>query len=77
MLSKRLHPVRHLRNRVFHHEPIWHWRDLVQQHNELLEAISWINPAMLEMIKVLDRFPDVRQQGVQTYERAIGALMAK
>ena len=45
-LSKRLNRVRTLRNRIFHHEPIWHWRDLQNQHIEILEAITWVNPAM-------------------------------
>jgi hypothetical protein len=42
-VQKRLQQVRNLRNRVFHHEPIWHWRDLPDQHKELVEAINWIN----------------------------------
>jgi hypothetical protein len=74
-LSKRLHRVRHLRNRVFHHEPIWHWRDLVQQHAELCETIGWINPAMLGMIKMLDRFSDVHRQGVEPYENMLGKVI--
>jgi hypothetical protein len=27
-VSQRMHQIRQLRNRVFHHEPVWHWRDL-------------------------------------------------
>lgn len=74
-LSKRLHRIRHMRNRVFHHEPIWHWHDLTQQHAELREAIGWINPAMLKMIKVLDRFLDVHRHGVQPFEKALGEMV--
>jgi len=70
-LSKQLHRIRHMRNRVFHHEPIWHWRDMAQQHTDLCEAIGWINPAMLEMIKVLDRFTEIHRQGVRPYEKAL------
>src|SRR5688572_14106984 len=29
-LSPLLNRVRHLRNRAFHHEPIWHWGDLTE-----------------------------------------------
>jgi hypothetical protein len=76
-LSKRLHRIRHLRNRVFHHEPIWYWRDLIQQHDELREAIGWINPAMLEMIGLLDRFTDVYRRGVESNEEKLRALMQK
>lgn len=76
-LSKRLHRIRHLRNRVFHHEPIWHWRDLVEQHAGLREAIGWINPAMLEMVAVLDRFAVIHRHGVQPFEKAFCGMMAK
>ena len=31
-LRFRLNRIRRLRNRVFHHEPIWHWQDLEQRH---------------------------------------------
>jgi hypothetical protein len=77
MLSVRLHRIRHLRNRVFHHEPIWHWRDLVQQHAELHETIGWINPAMREMILVLDRFSNLHRHGVQPFESEFRKLMAR
>ena len=76
-LSKRLHRIRHLRNRVFHHESIWHWRDLVQQHTELCEAIAWINPAMLEMIKVLDRFAEIHQRGSYPHEKTLAAVITR
>lgn len=29
-LSQRFNKIRFLRNRVFHHEPIWYWQDLAQ-----------------------------------------------
>lgn len=74
-LSTRLHRIRHMRNRVFHHEPIWHWHDLAQQHSELCETVGWINPAMLDMIKVLDRFPDVHRLGVQPFQQAFAAMV--
>src|SRR5713226_1420752 len=74
-LSKQLHRIRHMRNRVFHHEPIWYWGDLAQQHSELWETIGWISPAMLEMIKVLDRFSEVHRQGAQPYQQALMTII--
>jgi len=35
-LSRELNRIRFLRNRVFHHEPIWHWKDLAIQHQHLI-----------------------------------------
>lgn len=29
VLSQQFHKIRQLRNRIFHHKPIWHWQDLV------------------------------------------------
>ena len=66
-ISKRVDSIRRLRNRVFHHEPIWHWRDLPQQHQQILETIGWISPAMLAMTRLLDRFPSVYTRGAQPY----------
>lgn len=66
-LSRRLNGIRRLRNRVFHHEPIWYWRDLTQQHRELAETLYWINPAMEQFVGMLDRFPQVMSQGCRPY----------
>jgi hypothetical protein len=41
-----LNRIRFLRNRIFHHEPIWHWKDLGQQHKKI--------PQLLEYVEKLD-----------------------
>jgi hypothetical protein len=43
-LSPLLNRVRLLRNRAFHHEPIWHWKDLPDQHAVTLDLICWMSP---------------------------------
>lgn len=63
----RLDRIRRLRNLVFHHGAIWHWRDLEHQHQLILETIGWISPAMLAMTRLLDRFPSVYTRGAQPY----------
>ncbi len=70
-LSKRFLTVRNLRNRVFHHEPIWHWQDLVLQHEQILEALAWINPAACDLAQVLDRFKSVHSAGTAPFEQAL------
>jgi len=60
-LSKRFHTIRYLRNRIFHHKPVWYWCDLPQQHQAILEAIAWIEPAARDLTVVIDRFPAVHQ----------------
>ena len=54
-IRKRFDKIRSLRNRIFHYGSIWHWNNLAEQHDALIEAIKWINPALLHLIQV-DRF---------------------
>ncbi len=62
-LSERFNKVRKLRNRIFHHEPIWHWRDLKIQHQQIIDAIGWINPELKSVIVLIDRFPKTFNEG--------------
>jgi hypothetical protein len=73
-LSKRLNRVRTLRNRIFHHEPIWHWRDLHNQHADILETITWVNPAMTVFAEQFDRFDEIYKNGLGEYRMIIAAL---
>ena len=73
-LSKRLNRVRILRNRIFHHEPIWHWCDLQCQHADALEAIMWLNPAMMAFVQPFDSFEEIYRGGVGKYRKIIIVL---
>lgn len=55
-LSKELNRIRFLRNRVFHHEPIWHWKDLPQQHTQILNLIHGLSPAVSQYLNLFDHF---------------------
>lgn len=55
--------IRELRNRVFHHEPLFHDPLLHQRHSDVYRAIHWVNPRMVDHTKPFDRFPDVYHQG--------------
>jgi hypothetical protein len=58
--------IRDLRNRVFHHERILHWKDLEQQHSEIQQLISWMDPKLSGLVDPLDRFLALRR-GVLGY----------
>ena len=73
-IHARLDRIRRLRNRVFHHEPIWHLRDLPEQHRLILETIGWISPAMLAMTGLLDRFDNVYTGGTQPYVEGLKSV---
>jgi hypothetical protein len=42
-LSGPLRPIRLLRNRVAHHEPILHW-DLPKHHRAMTQITEWLSP---------------------------------
>lgn len=59
--------LRELRNRVFHHERIIHWRDLDTRHAAMLETVGWISTELRELAIVLDRFPAMRTAGIRPW----------
>ena len=58
-ISPRIQKIRKLRNRVFHYEPIWHWKDLSEQHDLLVEVIKWMSLDVRVLLDDLDRFHEV------------------
>lgn len=65
----RLAAIVRLRNRAFHHEPLWKDSDLDQKHAMVVETISWMNPAVARALQELDRFGWVWQESTVRYLR--------
>lgn len=57
----RFEAIRHLRNRISHHEPIWN-RSLLKEHSEILDAIGWISPPLQAATQITDRLVQVHSQ---------------
>lgn len=57
-LSRPLTPIRLLRNRIAHHEPILAW-DLPKHHDAMTRVTGWLSPAAALWCKTLDRFDQV------------------
>lgn len=55
--------IRELRNRVFHHEPLFDDRVLGRRHLDIYRGIGWINPGLLAWVEGVDRFPIVLATG--------------
>jgi hypothetical protein len=55
----RLNEFRNLRNRIYHHEPIWHLAELRQRHEQIHETIGWISPTLQKAILSVDNFPAI------------------
>ncbi len=70
----RLDMIHRFRNRVFHHEPVWHLQDLEEQHQRILETIGWISPAMLAATRMLDRFDSVYTRGAHSYANELESI---
>lgn len=50
--------IRHLRNRIAHHEPILHW-PLVDHHADMLQLMEWLAPPVARWCSQHDRFPEL------------------
>jgi hypothetical protein len=56
--SAPLTPIRTLRNRIAHHEPIIMW-DIAKHHANMIEITHWIAPAAAAWCRSVDRFDQV------------------
>ncbi len=55
-ISSALNQIRHLRNRVFHHEPLlWLTPTLLEQHATGVAVINWIDPQLGQWLTQHDR----------------------
>ena len=61
--------VRHLRNRAFHHEPLWKGLNLNGTnypievlHQEVRQLLSWLSPELDSLLQKVDRFETVSQK---------------
>lgn len=62
-----LDKIRNLRNRIFHHERIIHWKDLTQQYSLMLDFLGWINPDLAELARIVESFPQIHSKGTQPF----------
>lgn len=69
-LSVRLNGIRRLRNRVFHHEPVYQLPNLPRLHGEIVETIGWSSPAAEDLLRLSERFPEVHDGGPGRTENA-------
>ena len=66
-LGVRWRNIRDLRNRVFHHERILHWKDLDARHQAILDVTAWISPELHDLAEALDRFASLRRSGLKPW----------
>ena len=81
ILSGRFNELRQLRNRIFHHEPIWRGmptgqgtKGIDRQHDDLIEAIGWIDADLRRAAVLLDTFPKLHGAGHRWYRAQLSLL---
>jgi len=57
----RFNAIRRFRNRVAHHEPIFH-RDIISVHEEIIEAIGWMCSDTASWARHVSRLPAVHAE---------------
>lgn len=60
-----------LRNRMFHHEPIFADVNLGTKHQDIHQLMGWISPRLQQYIAVVDTFPIALQTGRPVIEKSI------
>lgn len=75
-IMRQLNDIRKLRNRIFHHEPIWYFNDLRPKHAQILQLIDWMSPAMSEFATAIDRFPALYNNGMTTFQSELEKKLA-
>lgn len=62
-VSRELNRIRFLRNRIFHHEPIWHWKDLSDQHTSIIKMTNGLSTSAAQYLNIFDQFKNVYSDG--------------
>jgi hypothetical protein len=70
-LDKRWLDIRDLRNRIFHHERILHWKDLPARHAAILEIIAWMSTELHDLAVSMDRFSVTYSEGLAPWEQRV------
>ena len=66
--TRSLSPIRVLRNRIAHHEPIVHW-DLQKHYRNIEQIIHWLSPSAAKWNEQYSRFTEIYPaQGIQLYK---------
>ncbi|HEX8393133.1 MAG TPA: hypothetical protein VF665_12385 [Longimicrobium sp.] len=58
-ISGRLNGLRQLRNRAFHHEPIWARPNLAGDRDNILQLLDWMSPETARVARATERLSEV------------------
>jgi len=69
-LSRELNKIRFLRNRIFHYEPIWHWKDLIEHHRSILTLVTGLSQSGAKYLISLDSFEKIYNEKKYLFQDA-------
>lgn len=67
----RIYPIQQLRNRIFHHEPIWHRPTLQTEYDHIIEALGWMSQELATAISRINNFSDIYDHGKEMLRTSI------
>ena len=70
----RIYPIQQLRNRIFHHEPIWHRPTLETEYDHIIEALGWMSQELASAINRISSFGEVHSHGKDLLRAGIPEL---
>lgn len=80
-LSGYVEDIRELRNRAFHHEPIWEPNQngvsLYNRHDNMIQFLSWIDSGLSGLLSSLDRFREVYDRGPEFFRPIVDEAASK
>jgi hypothetical protein len=76
-IHQRYNEIRELRNRCYHHEPVFDDPKLLELHERVHYAIHWINPELEATTEYFDRFSDVFTNGRAEVDTKLRARIVK
>jgi hypothetical protein len=75
-VAERLNAIRKIRNRAFHHEPLWRRRP-VTDLKLVTETIGWMDATVAALARESCRAKEVQERGVGGYEKHARAFALK
>jgi hypothetical protein len=73
-IADRLQRIKKLRNRVFHHEPVWK-HNVLYEYKNVVEVIGYINPVAARLVGSLDCVTASLRPGLPRWMRSRIAAM--
>lgn len=74
IVAGRIKEIRHLRNHIFHHQPIWHRESLMREYDNIIGVLGWIDPDVSKAVNALCRFKKILASGISLYQNQLRTI---